>query len=94
MTPNARESFEWFEKAAAQGYTLGMVNLGIAYVKGAGVSQDVVRGNAWLEVCRARISREAIRALGWARDGLSSEQLDAARALQEELAVGLPEYVE
>jgi TPR repeat protein len=94
MKPNARESFEWFEKAAAQGYVDGLVNLGIAYVKGIGVSRDVVRGVAWLEIGKARHSRNAIRVLSSARAGLTSEQLDAARQLQEELAAGVPEYVE
>ncbi len=90
MKSNARESFEWFEKAAAQGYTDGLVNLGIAYVKGTGVSRDVVNGVAWLEIGRARHSRNAIRALSWARKGLTPDQLQAARELQEKLAANPP----
>ena len=90
MAQNARESLEWFEKAAAQGYLDGQFNLGIAYMKGAGVNQDLVRGVAWLEICREKNSRDAIRALAAARRRLTPEQLQAARDLQVQLAADLP----
>ena len=90
LAQNARESFEWFEKAAAQGYVDGQFNLALAYLNGTGVNQDLVRGVAWLEICREKNSRDAIRALGRARSGLTPDQLEAARELQEKLAANLP----
>jgi len=92
LAQNARESYEWFEKAAAQGYVDGQFNLALAYLNGTGVNQDRVRGVAWLEICRDKNSRDAIRTLGWARKGLTPDQLQAARGLQEKLAANSPEY--
>ena len=90
LAPNARESFEWFEKAAAQGDIDGQFNLALAYLNGTGVSQDLVRGVAWLEICREENFRDAIRALGWARGRLTPDQLQAVPELQEKLAANLP----
>ena len=76
VASDAQQSFQWFEKAAWSDYTDAQFNLGLAYLHGTGVERDQVRGVAWLEVCRDETYREAIRALGSARSGLTPEQLE------------------
>lgn len=50
-----------------------------------------MRGVAWLEVCRDETYRDAVRALGTARDGLTPAQLDAAEELHREFVARLGE---
>jgi len=91
---DVQQSVQWFEKAAWGDYTKAQVNLGRAYAHGIGVERDPVRGVAWLEVCRDLNDRDAIRALGSARKGLTREQLDAAEQLHQEFAAKLDAWAE
>jgi TPR repeat protein len=86
---DAQQSFQWFEKGAWGDNTEAQLNLAFAYLHGTGIERDRVRGVAWLEVCRDVTYREAIRALGSARDGLTPDQLDAAEQLHQEFAASL-----
>lgn len=86
---DAHQSFQWFEKAAWNGYIDAQFNLALAYLHGTGVERDRVRGVAWLEVCRDKTYRDAIRELGRARNGLTPEQLEAAEQLHQQIAASL-----
>jgi TPR repeat protein len=89
LEKDPHESFEWFQKAAWSGFTDAQFNLGLAYFRGTGVEQDRVRGVAWLEVCRDKTHRGAIRELGRARSELSAMQRSAAEELHREIATQL-----
>jgi TPR repeat protein len=94
VASDPQQSFQWFEKAAWSGYVYAQFNLALAYLHGTGVEQDRVRGVAWLEVCRDVTYRDAIRALGSARNGLTREQLEAAEQLHQEIAASLNDRAE
>jgi uncharacterized protein YdaT len=66
---------EWYEKAAASGYTDAMANLGFLYGKGQGVPQDYAKAREWYEKAAAAGSVYAMNSLGRLyQDGLGVPQ--------------------
>ena len=62
---------EWYEKAAAAGYSGAMVNVGWLYQNGRGVPQDYAKAREWYEKAAAAGNAIAMTELGWLyRNGL------------------------
>lgn len=78
---NDTRAFELFEKAANAGHQRAEVNLGILYLKGQGVSRDLVQARAWLEKAAAQDEPYALYALGRAmEESLGPAVADPVRA--------------
>ncbi len=58
-----KQSANWYQKAAEQGYAKAEFNLGVAYYKGKGVPQDSVTALYWLKKAAAQGYQKAERAV-------------------------------
>ena len=72
MAQNHAKAREWYEKAADEGDASAMVNLGLLYANGQGVTQDHAKALQWQEAYAAKVEPEEL--------GKSGEE--TARALQ------------
>ena len=61
---NDSRAVELFEKAAAAGNARAQLNLGILYLRGQGVTADLIQARAWLEKAAAGGDPQALYALG------------------------------
>jgi TPR repeat protein len=61
---NDSRAVELFEKAAAAGNARAQLNLGILYMRGQGVTADLIQARAWLEKAAAGGDPQALYALG------------------------------
>ncbi len=52
-------AFEWWLKAAAQGYGKAQYSVGFAYQDGEGVNRDLVRGYVWFSLAAAQGNEDA-----------------------------------
>jgi len=78
---NDRRAAELFEKAANAGHLRAEINIGILYMRGQGVSRDLVQARAWLEKAAASDNPEALYALGRAMEtGEGNALADPLRA--------------
>jgi len=78
---NEAKAVELFEKAAAAGHTRAQINLGILYLRGQGVTRDLVQARAWLEKAAASDDAQALYALGRALSDSSGQAIaDPVRA--------------
>jgi len=78
---NEAKAVELFEKAAAAGHTRARINLGILYLRGQGVTRDLVQARAWLEKAAAGSDAQALYALGRALSDSSGQAIaDPVRA--------------
>ena len=68
------EAMKWYRLGAAQGDLVAQTAIGVAYLLGAGVSQDHVTAYAWLSVATAQLDTEA------------DDELPDARELRNRLA--------
>lgn len=50
LQPNWVEARQWYLKAAAQGHSTAMINLGVLYYRGQGVKVDVVEAYKWFRL--------------------------------------------
>ncbi|HCE66871.1 MAG: hypothetical protein A2X82_11665 [Geobacteraceae bacterium GWC2_55_20] len=57
------EAFQYFSKAAAKGHSSGQLNLGLQYVNGMGVNQNMSEGIAWLKKSAAQGNSGAVSVL-------------------------------
>ena len=48
------KAFNWFQKAAAQGYAGAQCNLGLMYQNGEGVAKDLIKAADWYEMAAAQ----------------------------------------
>jgi hypothetical protein len=67
-TRNDQRSAEYFEKAASAGHRRAEINLGILYLRGQGVTRDLVQARAWLEKAAANDDPNALYTLGRAME--------------------------
>ena len=75
----------WYEKAAQQGYAPAQLNLGGMYAMGTGVEKDIVKAYAWTYLAARRQNTTAQKNCATASQEMTTEQLDAAKRLAEEL---------
>ena len=52
------EAVRWYRKAAEQGHARAQNNLGVMYVAGQGVSQDLVNAYGWLNLAVSRYTAD------------------------------------
>ena len=72
---------ELFEKAAKAGHRRAEINLGILYLRGQGVTRDLVQARAWLEKAAAGDDPDALYALGRAMEQSEGQAIaDPVRA--------------
>ena len=55
----AAEAFNWYRRAAEQGYAAAQFSLGVAHYNGDGVPQDPVLGYAWASVAASNGHEDA-----------------------------------
>ena len=79
------EAIKWFKRAAGQGHTGALFNLGIAYAQGQGTQRDLVHAYAYFDLASASKDIAAPRAAR-ARDTLVSAMTPIALAQAKELA--------
>jgi TPR repeat protein len=78
---NEGKAVELFEKAAAAGHMRAQINLGILYLRSAGVARDLVQARAWLEKAAISDDPQALYALGRAlSDSAGQAMPDPVRA--------------
>jgi len=78
---NEAKAVELFERAAAVGHARAQINLGILYLRGQGVTRDLVQARAWLEKAAASGDPQALYALGRALSDSSGQAMpDPVRA--------------
>jgi TPR repeat protein len=65
---NDQRGAEYFDKAANAGHLRAQINLGILYLRGQGVTRDLVQARAWLEKAAATDDPSALYALGRAME--------------------------
>ncbi len=65
---NDQRGAEYFEKAANAGHLRAQINLGLLYLRGQGVTRDLVQARAWLEKAAATDDPNALYALGRAME--------------------------
>ena len=65
---NDQRGAEYFEKAANAGHRRAQINLGILYLRGQGVTRDLVQARAWLEKAAATDDPSALYTLGRAME--------------------------
>lgn len=72
---------EFFGKAAAAGHRRAAVNLGLLYLRGQGVTRDLIQARAWLEKAAADDEPNALYALGRAMEASDGPvRADSVRA--------------
>lgn len=64
ISQDDQQAFEWFEKAANQGYPLAQANLGVMYYEGSGVKQNYMLAKKWFEAAAKQGDAEAQGILG------------------------------
>jgi len=79
------EAVLWYRKAAMQGQANAQFSLGEMYLDGAGVEQDFVRAYAWVHVVVGSGIEAAESVLEEMELEMSSEELQKARKLGQEL---------
>ena len=83
------EAVQWFRQAAAGGNADAMSVLALAYSEGRGVLQDFVFAHAWANLAASRLSGDmrisSVEMRDEAAKRLTSEELDAAQRLAEQL---------
>lgn len=80
-TRNDGRAYELFLKAASAGHARAQLNLGILFLRGQGVTRDLVQARAWLEKAAADGDPLALYALGRAMDeGSDQSPADPVRA--------------
>lgn len=52
---NEQEAMRWFLASARQAYAAGAYNLGISFMEGKGVAQDLFSAVRWLEIAKASL---------------------------------------
>ncbi len=78
---NDKKAAELFEQAATAGHHRAQINIGILYLRGQGVTRDVVQARAWLEKAAADGDPYALYALARAmEESQGPAGADAARA--------------
>jgi uncharacterized protein len=81
MARNDQRGVEYFEKAANAGHLRAQINLGILYLRGQGVTRDLVQARAWLEKAAATDDPSALYALGRAMEDHDDKVMaDSVRA--------------
>ena len=65
---NDQRGAEYFEMAANAGHRRAQINLGILYLRGQGVTRDLVQARAWLEKAAATDDPSALYTLGRAME--------------------------
>ena len=84
-----REAVEWFQQGAEGGNSVAMSWLALAYSEGRGVLQDFVFAHAWANLAASRLSGDmrvsSVEMRDEAAKRLTSEELDAAQRLAEQL---------
>ena len=78
---------KWYEKAALEGYTEAMYNLGILHAEGELVPKNVVTGLAWLGAAFDHRQKGAMQAAKLLSSTMSEEQLVASNKLRKEIEV-------
>ncbi len=64
---NLRESFKWAKKAAENGHANAIYNVGIFYLKGQGVKEDIYEAERWLSLAKEKGSLDAQKVLSIAQ---------------------------
>ena len=54
-----QEAARWYRKGAAQGHAPAQLNLGVAYLRGEGVPQDLVFAHKWLNLAGSQGNEQA-----------------------------------
>lgn len=86
-------ALHWFRRAADQGDGGAQNHLGLMYYKGEGVSQDNVQAYMWATLAAEQGLDQAIQALGFLEQEMSSEQIEEARRLAKEWKPKGPEIM-
>ena len=63
LAKDRAEAFQWYRKAAEQGYAEAQNNLGLAYFYGEGVTKDYAEAVKWLRKAVEQGYADAIEAL-------------------------------
>ena len=84
-----REAVQWFRQGAEGGNSVATSWLALAYSEGRGVLQDFVFAHAWANLAASRLSGDmrvsSVEMRDEAAKRLTSEELDAAQRLAEQL---------
>jgi len=83
---NYTEAFALYQTAAHWGHKGAQYVLGELYLRGKGVDNDPVMAYAWLVVAAEAPDRQFIRARNEAADELTTEQMQEATEVAEQLA--------
>jgi uncharacterized protein len=80
------EAAHWYKLAAEQGDAQAQYNLGLAYARGEGVTQDIVKAHMWFNLAAARFPptdarnrAAAVKNRDTVASEMSSEQLSDAQ---------------
>jgi len=82
------EAVHWYRRAAEQGNTRAMSNLGVMYDDGEGVPQDDVQAHLWFNLAASRLTGEqreiAVRGRDNVADRMTPEDRSEAQRLARE----------
>jgi len=97
IKPNPRLAFAWFSAAASRGNVKAMHNLAIAYLNGAGVSEDAQAAAAWFEKAAGAGYRDSafdLAVLYERGEGVKQSGRDALKWYEQAAAQGDPEAMQ
>lgn len=76
------QAFEWYQKAALQGYAPAQHKLGILYCNGDGVTQDGNNALYWLHKAAAQNDYDALSDIGWMYYWAEGVEMDVDKAVK------------
>ncbi len=81
LQPNWVDARQWYLKAAAQGHSSAMINLGVLYYRGQGVKVDVVEAYKWFRLAALFENSFGVAHAKIAADYMTPDQIRKATAL-------------
>ena len=87
LNMDAKKAFDLFTKAAKQGHKDGMVNLGVCYAKGVGVTPNMEEAATWLDMAVKAGDKEADDSLRTILEALKSQAIAQEKAKNDQQAM-------
>lgn len=81
---NLRKAAAWYKAAAEQGLTDAQLNLGLMYLAGQGVDQNMALAHMWLSIAKEFGDNRAVEALNLLKQGMSPLQIEQAERLAKQ----------
>jgi TPR repeat protein len=69
------QAVKWYRKAAEQNFAAAQLNLGLCYVRGDDVADDLVEAYKWLLLAARQGDEDAKKRMTWLENNLRPEQI-------------------